>query len=202
MRTPTTARNESPTRRQDGAVLRIGDVASATGVSADTLRFYERRGLVRPAGRRASGYREYTEETVRLVRFIRQAQSLGFTLAEVEELVRLRERAWAGAAPSRLRAAAAEKLQEIDRRVRELRALRGALDTLLRECDAACASDTREANGLECPLIEALEVASAEGAGDPTRESDSLRAPSSGRAIAKRKKAPVPNPSPTRRRRT
>lgn len=195
MRTHSAAKSERPA----SAVLRIGDVASATGVSADALRFYERRGLLRPAARRPSGYREYTEETVRLVRFIRQAQALGFTLAEVEDLVRLRERAWAGGAPSRLRAAAAEKMQEIDRRVRELRALRGALDRLLKECDAACASNTREVSALDCPLIEALDAASVDGAGEPTRESENSRTPSPGRAIAKTSKAPVSKPS-TRRR--
>jgi len=171
------------TSQATDAVLRIGDVASATGVSADTLRFYERRGLLRPAGRRASGYREYTQETVRLVRFIRQAQSLGFTLAEVEELVRLRERAWTGGAPSRLREATAEKMQEIDRRLRELRALRGALDKLLKECDTACASNTREVSALDCPLIEALDAA-AERA--PAKGKSRPTAP--GRAIAKKRK--------------
>jgi DNA-binding transcriptional MerR regulator len=74
-----------------------------------------------------SGYREYTSETIRLVRFIRRAQSLGFTLAEVEELIRLREKAWAGSSPAVLRDATDSKMREIDRRVRELRALRGGL---------------------------------------------------------------------------
>ena len=185
---------------QVGPILRIGDVASAAGVSQDTLRFYERRGLVRPVSRRASGYREYTGETVRLVRFIRQAQSLGFTLAEVEELVRLREQAWAGGAPSRLRAATAEKMQEIDRRMRELRALRGALDKLLKECDAACASNAREVNALACPLIEALDAAAEAGGDRKPNEKVNSRTPSPGQAIAKRRKAPVPASSPSNRR--
>ena len=81
----------------------------------DTLRFYERRGLTRPAGRRASRYREYSPDSVRLVRFIRRAQALGFTLAEVDDLVRLRERAWAGDAPRQLRDAAGAKVSDIGR---------------------------------------------------------------------------------------
>jgi MerR family copper efflux transcriptional regulator len=147
----------------------------------DTLRFYERRGLIRPAGRRASGYREYSPETVRLVRFIRRGQALGFKLSEVEDLVRLRERAWAGDAPRQLREAAGAKASDIDRRIRELGALRDALSRLIAACDAECAVDAaaetttppceRECvNGeggsvatgastsgmLDCPLIEAL----------------------------------------------
>lgn len=176
-------------------------MASAAGVTADTLRFYERRGLLRPAGRRASGYREYTNETVRLVRFIRQAQSLGFTLAEVEELVRLREQAWAGGAPSRLRAATAEKMKEIDRRLLELRALRGALDRLLKECDVACASNAREVNALDCPLIEALDDAATGAATGKPRRNSHPRPTSPGRPIAKKKKAPATNHSPSNRRR-
>jgi DNA-binding transcriptional MerR regulator len=197
MRTQPAAPIEPP----HSAVLRIGDVASASGVSPDALRFYERRGLLKPASRRASGYREYTEDTVRLVRFIRQAQALGFTLAEVEDLVRLRERAWSGGAPSRLRAAAAEKLQEIDRRVRELQALRGALDKLLEECDAACASSTREVSALDCPLIEALDAAAVPARSRTSGEPDTSRTPAPGRAMAKRKKTPVPTQSPSTRRR-
>jgi DNA-binding transcriptional MerR regulator len=71
--------------------LRIGEVAGRAGVNVQTLRFYERRGLLPEPPRRASGYREYAPESVRRVRFIKRAQELGFTLAEVEELLRLRE---------------------------------------------------------------------------------------------------------------
>jgi DNA-binding transcriptional MerR regulator len=163
-------------------ILRIGDVATAAGVSVDALRFYERRGLLRPAGRRASGYREYTPDTVRLVRFIRRAQSLGFTLAEVDELVRLRERAWAGSGPAQLRKAADAKVREIDRRIRELRALRGALDRLITDCDAACASKGPVA-ALDCPLVEALEIPAEPG-----------------RPVTRKRKSPATIPSPNRRK--
>jgi DNA-binding transcriptional MerR regulator len=179
-------------------VLRIGDVATAAGVSVDALRFYERRGLLRPSGRRASGYREYTPETIRLVRFIRRAQSLGFTLGEVEELVRLREGAWAGSGPAQLREAADAKVREIDRRIRELRALRGALDRLITECDAACAGAVpagRQGGAFDCPLVEALELPAEPGAGD-----EPMRPPAPGRRVAKQKQVPAIIPSPTRRK--
>ena len=156
-------------------LLRIGDVAEQSGVSVDALRFYEKRGLLKPASRRASGYREYTPDAVRLVRFIRRAQDLGFTLAEVAELVRLRERAWKGNGPSSLRKAADAKVVDIDRRVRELRAMRGALARLINACDVACGIDGTASAGcaaddccvaptggvLDCPLIEALEAEDA-----------------------------------------
>src|SRR5439155_14391568 len=98
-----------------------------SGVSVDALRFYERRGLLHPIGRRPSGYREYGPEAVRVVGFIRRAQGLGFTLTEVEELVRLREGAWAGNAPQQLREAALTKVRDVERRIRQLRGLHGAL---------------------------------------------------------------------------
>lgn len=138
--------------------IRIGDLAAKTGVSVEALRYYEQRGLVTPSGRRASGYREYPADTVRLVRFIKRAQALGFSLAEVEELVRLRQGAWSGDAPWQLREAAVAKVQDIDRRMAALGALKGALTALVKACDEACPVDSRETcNPLPCPLIEAFE---------------------------------------------
>jgi MerR family transcriptional regulator, copper efflux regulator len=213
-RDPRPSKPETP-------LLRIGDVAAQAGVSVDTLRFYERRGLLRPAGRRASGYREYSGETVRLVRFIRRSQALGFTLAEVEELVRLRERAWTGDGPRQLREAADAKVRDIDRRVRELRALRGALARLISACDEACPTDstsegtsaacTPSCTGtggasastsavLDCPLIEALEDESETGPNDSRQKNDPSRSPKPGRRGAVPKRAPAAVPSSSTRR--
>lgn len=142
--------------------IRIGDLASQTGVSVEALRYYEQRGLVAPSGRRASGYREYPADTVRLVRFIKRAQGLGFSLAEVEELVRLRQRAWSGDAPWQLREVTVAKVQDIDRRMSELAALKGALTSLIDACDQACPVDTKQAGDpLPCPLIEAFDTTDA-----------------------------------------
>lgn len=71
--------------------MRIGDVATRAGVNTQTLRYYERRGILGGPKRSASGYREYPTDTVRLVRFIKRAQELGFTLTEIEELITLRQ---------------------------------------------------------------------------------------------------------------
>ena len=156
--------------------LRIGDLAARTGVTVEALRYYERRGLLQPSGRRESGYREYPPGAVRLVHFIKRAQSLGFTLTEVEELVHLREQAWAGNATSLLREATVTKVHDIDRRMRELGALRDELNALITACDAACPvtpepvgggavgsapcgpdADNTPSSPLDCPLVDALD---------------------------------------------
>jgi DNA-binding transcriptional MerR regulator len=182
--------------RDDGGPnepLRIGDVAARAGVTVETLRYYERRGLLRPARRLRSRYREYTADTVAVVRFIKRAQSLGFTLAEVEELVRLRERAWAGDATHLLRDAVVAKTEDIERRMRELRALADELGDMVAACDAACpdepadaecdtvgaaregvSASTRIANALDCPLVEALDPKPLVGTVEVTPPSSDL----------------------------
>ena len=148
--------------------MQIGALASRTGVTVEALRYYEKRGLVRPVARRGSGYRQYGADSVRVVLFIKRAQALGFSLAEVDELVRLRERAWTGDAPRLLRGAAAAKIEDINGRIRQLGALRDALAELVSACDAACPVDEpllpgecepaqSTATALPCPLVEALD---------------------------------------------
>ena len=127
--------------------MRIGEAAEQAGVNVQTLRYYERRGLLRRAPRRTSGYREFTDETVRVVRFVKRAQDLGFTLDEIEELLRLRhdKRRDRG----RVRAVAGQRVRDIERRIAELQAMRTALSHLLHCCE--------EGSTLECPIIEALD---------------------------------------------
>jgi DNA-binding transcriptional MerR regulator len=108
-----------------GGLLATGRVAGLCGVSADTIRHYERLGVIPPAVRGANGYRGYPEATVDRVRFVRRALSLGFTLAELARLLRQRD---AGHAPCReVRLLAARKLSELDQRLEELHALRVTL---------------------------------------------------------------------------
>jgi Hg(II)-responsive transcriptional regulator len=129
-------------------VIRIGEVAARAGVNVQTLRFYERRGLLKPPARRPSGYREYSPEAVRVVRFIKRAQELGFTLAEIEELLRLREDRRASC--PEVRAAGSAKIADIDQKIRSLRAMRRALQVLVDSC-------RREGSTRECPILEALD---------------------------------------------
>ncbi|QBE65264.1 MerR family transcriptional regulator [Pseudoduganella lutea] len=116
--------------------MRIGDIAQATGISRDTLRFYEKRGLL-TARRSGNGYRDYAPEAVQWLTYIRTAQSLGFTLAEIEADLPLL--ADPGASAQALRAALRAKLAEIDRRIGGLVALRTDLAARLDDMD-------------ECPL--------------------------------------------------
>ncbi len=115
--------------------MQIGDLAAATGLSRDTLRFYEKRGLLAPR-RGGNGYRDYPPEAVQWMRYVRTAQSLGFTLAEIEADLPLL--ADADASAPRLREALQGKLREIDRRVEGLVALRGELARRLDEAMGAC----------------------------------------------------------------
>ena len=128
--------------------LRTSQVASAAGVNVQTLRFYEREGILPPPRRTASGYRQYSEDTVRLVVFVKRAQELGFTLREAKDLLKLRT-----PGPRRIasaRAAAETKIHMIDEKLRDLAAMREALATLVQTC--AC-----QQGALHCPILEALE---------------------------------------------
>ncbi len=135
------------------APLHSGDVAAAAGVNVETLRYYERRGLLRAPRRGRSGYREFAPEAIEIVRFVKRAQSLGFTLDEIQELLALR-RPRAGQCGV-VHAAAVAKLAEIETKLRALDAMRGAIEKLV----AACRADTEP---LRCPLIEMLAGASEE----------------------------------------
>jgi Hg(II)-responsive transcriptional regulator len=128
-------------------VLRTRQVADAAGVNVETLRYYERRGILRGPRRDRSGYRQYAPDAVDLVRFVKHAQALGFTLDEVKDLLALR-RPRAGRCDA-VRHAAEEKVNQIDEKVRRLLAMRTALETLIASCRAI-------ASALDCPLIESL----------------------------------------------
>jgi len=110
--------------------MQIGELAEATGLSRDTLRFYEKRGLL-VARRQSNGYREYPAEAVDWLRYLRTAQALGFTLAEIEQgLPLLSDRDNSG---PQLREAMQRKLADIDERIAGLSALRADLARRLEE---------------------------------------------------------------------
>lgn len=136
--------------------MRTGEVAGEAGVNLQTLRYYERRGLLPEPPRRASGYRAYRPDAVRIVRFIKRAQQLGFSLDEVEALLELAE-----GGPESCEAAqevAWARIAELDRRIADLVAMRGSLERLVATC--ALPREVRE-----CPLLQALD-ASQEGEDD------------------------------------
>ena len=131
----------------NGKTLHIGHVASLAGVNIQTLRYYERRGLLRSPRRSVSGYREYSRDIVRIVRSIRRAQQLGFTLHEIKELIHLRN---ARRTPADLAVLAKSKMREIDEKIRSLHAMREALRDLIRTC--TCHGDPSK-----CRVLEGLD---------------------------------------------
>jgi len=127
--------------------MRIGTAAEQAGVNVQTLRYYERRRLLPRMPRRVSGYREFPDDAVRVVRFIKRAQDLGFTLDEVEELIKLRSDKRRDR--SRVRAVAEKRIRQVERKIAELDAVKKALMHLVHCC--------RDGSALECPIIEALD---------------------------------------------
>jgi DNA-binding transcriptional MerR regulator len=122
-------------------------------VNIQTIRYYERRGLLPRSPRRVSGYREFPDETIRVVRFIKRAQELGFSLDEVAELLRLRRQH--GRDRRKVRAVAERRIAQIDQKIAELERMRAALHHLTHAC--------RAGTTLECPILEALDQGSIEG---------------------------------------
>jgi Hg(II)-responsive transcriptional regulator len=129
----------------------ISEAAQQAGVNVQTIRYYERRGLLPAPRRRSSGYRELPFDTVRRIRFIKRAQDLGFSLEEIGELLQLRSET--GRNRKRIRAVAEQRLEQIDRKISELSAMQQALRTLVAHCHSGA--------DLDCPIIEALEHAEA-----------------------------------------
>lgn len=127
--------------------LSIGELAKQAGVGVETVRYYERRGLLAEPDRRASGYRQYESEAVAILRFIRRAKELGFTLKEIQSLLELRRSSSATRADVRRNAQA--KLVDIETKIRDLERMRRALADLTKTChgDGAAA---------ECPILLAL----------------------------------------------
>ncbi|MDN4054248.1 heavy metal-responsive transcriptional regulator [Massilia sp. YIM B02763] len=133
-------------------VLTIGKLATLLGVTVDTLRFYEREGLLAPASKSEGGYRLYDEDSVVRLRFIKQARDCGFTLGEIQQLLVLRGQSEACCGDVRQRAI--EKKLQVEGKIRALSAMSKALDHLI----ADCANETHPING--CPILAALEKAS------------------------------------------
>ena len=127
------------------ATVGIGQLAKRSGVPIDTVRHYERIGLLKPAARLASGYRRYGEAEQKRLRFIRRAKALGFTLDEIQDLLALS----AGRDVQRIRKAAAARLADVERRIDELDRIRDSLRRLI----AACPGHGRAE---DCPILNAL----------------------------------------------
>lgn len=139
-------RSQSP--RQ---LLQIGDLAKQSGASVEALRFYERQGLLVPATRTESGYRLYDEEALERLEFIRRAQLLGFSLAEIGRVIQ--ERADGQSPCAEVREIVRTRLAELDARIREMQRYRKELAAALAQWEAA-----GDVAGHICGLIEGTEV--------------------------------------------
>ncbi|HRI10041.1 MAG TPA: heavy metal-responsive transcriptional regulator [Nannocystaceae bacterium] len=133
------------------SAMRIGEVARQSGLSVDTVRFYEREGLLGRVRRRPSGTREFGSETVQRLAFIRQAAALGFSLAEIRELLVLRVSSRTTCEEVQRRAQA--KLDGVRARIAELEALGASLARVVKSC-ASVGADC------PCPFLEAVRAPS------------------------------------------
>jgi MerR family mercuric resistance operon transcriptional regulator len=128
--------------------LKIGQVAKLAGISVETVRFYERQGLLENPPRKKSGYRQYPQEAVSRICFIKKAKEVGFSLKEIKELFLLRLDSTATCENVRSRAEA--KICDIEQKIQALQKMKQALADLT----AACSGD---APIRECPILQALE---------------------------------------------
>lgn len=128
--------------------LTIGQVARQAGVKVETVKFYERQGLIDQPPRPAFGYREYPPQTVARIRFIRRAQGLGFSLKEIAELLGLRHTPETSCAEIKARAEA--KIVDIERKREDLRKMQEVLQRLAETCKG-------EGPVSECPILEAMD---------------------------------------------
>lgn len=141
--------------QSSGTTLSAGELARRAGISADTLRHYERKGVIAPPPRSANGYRKYPEQTLVRVQLIRRALGLGFTLDDLAGVLRTRDRG--GIPCGRVRALAATKLEEVELRLRELTTLRDDLRAALKTWDTQLAKTPA---GKRAGLLDSLHPAS------------------------------------------
>ncbi len=134
-------------RKMEMTALTIGKVAEAAGVGVETVRFYERKGLIAQPRKPEHGFRVYPDDAIRRIRFIRQAQELGFALRETEDLLALRTDPGSDCADVRVRAVA--KLEDVERKLQQLQDIGGALKQVIAACPGRGALSG-------CSIIEAM----------------------------------------------
>lgn len=124
--------------------MKIGELAKIADVNIDTIRYYEKAGVLPEPLRSPSGYRDYDESTVRRLRFIRNAKRLGFSLVEITELLAL-----SSSDMAHIRNAATDKLATVEARITDLTRMKEALGHIIRECPG-------HGPGEECPIVQSL----------------------------------------------
>lgn len=133
--------------------LRIGDLASRIGVQPETIRYYERRGLLSSPHRGSSGYRVYTPEHLDRVEFIKKCQALGFSLQEIRELIELK---FGGNSPCQhVRDLLLQKIQQVEEQIQRLESFRRELRDSVKECEQTLKRHSVAAEC--CPVLQRLE---------------------------------------------
>ena len=129
--------------------MTIGQLATAVGVGVETIRFYERKGLIKRPSRPRTGYRDYPTDSVDRVAFIRRAKELGFSLREIDELLSLRIRS--NKSCNVVKQRAEEKISDIDARIADFKRLKKTLQKLITDCASRAPTE-------DCPILGALEM--------------------------------------------
>jgi MerR family transcriptional regulator, copper efflux regulator len=126
----------------------IGQLAKSTGIGIEAVRFYERKGLIPKPPRRPSGYRQFPQKTLERLLFIGRAKELGFSLAEIKDLLSLRINKQASCKKVKQRASL--KLESIEEKLKTLKRMKKVLKSLIADCD-------EEAPTSQCPILDSLE---------------------------------------------
>jgi len=128
--------------------FKIGDIAKQAGLNIETIRFYERRGLILPVARTGAGYRIYDENALSRLRFIKNAKEIGFTLKEIDELLKLKINPKSKCGDIRKRAE--KKLQIIHAKMAVLESIRKVLKKLIEDCQSGLPTEA-------CPILKSME---------------------------------------------
>jgi len=144
--------------------LTIGKLARQVGLGVETLRYYERRGLIQPQRRTESGYRLYHADAGQRLRFVRRAQALGFSLDEVAELLSLSDRP--GASAAEVKRIARAKMGDIEARIRDLQRMKSALAELEARCPGHAGTTA------QCPIVAALNQVDSDSEAGPVPRGD------------------------------
>jgi MerR family Zn(II)-responsive transcriptional regulator of zntA len=148
-------RNASSAPTRDNAMLTIGKVARLADVSIDTIRYYERHGLVSPVQKSGAGYRLYNDEAVRRLNFIKHAQHCGLSLADIRQLLDFKRQD--DACCEDVRSLVVQKKLQLEHKIASLKAMSQALSELI----AICVDEAKPLD--ECPILAALETSLKHG---------------------------------------
>ncbi|MFZ3230001.1 MAG: heavy metal-responsive transcriptional regulator [Pseudobdellovibrio sp.] len=134
--------------RKTERTMSIGALSKESGVGIETIRYYERIGLLTPQERKASGYRVFNSDSFKTLRFLKHAQELGFSLAEIKDLLRLRANKESRCED--VQARASKHLQDVEEKIKKLGSIQTVLSKLIRQCRSKKTSDS-------CPTLDCFD---------------------------------------------